>query len=37
MDEGEIVETGSPDQFFNDPKTERCKNFSSKFFATEHL
>ena len=27
MDEGEIVETGSPDQFFNDPKTERCKKF----------
>jgi len=27
MDEGEIVETGSPEQFFENPKTKRCKKF----------
>ncbi len=27
MDEGEIVETGTPDQFFDNPKTERCRQF----------
>ncbi|MCL4145580.1 UNVERIFIED_CONTAM: hypothetical protein GTU68_003201 [Idotea baltica] len=27
MDEGEIVETGTPKQFFDHPETERCKQF----------
>ncbi|MDA1237915.1 MAG: amino acid ABC transporter ATP-binding protein [Proteobacteria bacterium] len=27
MDEGRIVETGTPDNFFNNPQTERCKLF----------
>ena len=27
MDEGSIVETGNPKQFFDSPKTERCKMF----------
>ena len=27
MDEGRIVETGTPDNFFNNPETERCKLF----------
>ena len=27
MDEGRIVETGTPDDFFNNPQTERCKLF----------
>jgi len=27
MDEGAIVETGTPEQFFDAPKTERCKQF----------
>ena len=27
MDEGQIVETGTPDEFFTAPKTARCKTF----------
>ena len=27
MDEGEIVERGTPDDFFGNPQTERCKTF----------
>jgi len=27
MDEGEIVETGNPQQFFENPKTDRCQQF----------
>lgn len=27
MDEGEIVESGSPDTFFDHPKTDRCRQF----------
>jgi len=27
MDNGEIIETGSPSEFFDAPKTERCKTF----------
>lgn len=27
MDQGEIVERGTPDDFFGNPQTERCKTF----------
>ena len=27
MDEGMIVETGAPEDFFKNPKTDRCKLF----------
>ncbi|MEM7438637.1 MAG: amino acid ABC transporter ATP-binding protein [Pseudomonadota bacterium] len=27
MDEGEIVERGTPEEFFGNPKTDRCKTF----------
>jgi ABC-type antimicrobial peptide transport system ATPase subunit len=27
MDEGEIIETGSPGDFFTAPETDRCKRF----------
>ncbi len=27
MDQGEIIETGTPDQFFSAPKTQRCQTF----------
>ena len=30
MDHGEIIETGTPEQFFDAPKTERCKQFLSQ-------
>ena len=30
MDGGEVIESGSPDQLFNAPKTERARNFFSK-------
>lgn len=30
MDEGKIIETGSPSQFFDNPKTERAADFISK-------
>ncbi|RKK02597.1 ATP-binding cassette domain-containing protein [Pseudoroseomonas wenyumeiae] len=30
MDRGEIVESGTPDQVFNDPKTDRLKTFLSQ-------
>ncbi len=29
MDEGQIVETGKPDEFFDNPKTDRAKSFIS--------
>ena len=30
MDQGQIVEENSPDEFFNHPKTDRSKDFLSK-------
>ena len=30
MDHGEIIERGTPEQFFEAPKTERCKQFLSQ-------
>ena len=30
MDQGQIVEENSPDDFFNHPKTDRTKDFLSK-------
>lgn len=30
MDHGEIIETGTPEAFFEAPKTERCKQFLSQ-------
>lgn len=30
MDEGRMIEESSPDEFFTNPKTERCKDFLSK-------
>ena len=30
MDRGEVVESGTPDEMFNDPKTERLKLFLSQ-------
>lgn len=30
MDFGEIIETGTPEEFFEAPKTERCKQFLSQ-------
>lgn len=30
MDQGEIVERSSPDEFFNAPKSQRCKTFLSQ-------
>ena len=30
MDFGEIIETGTPEDFFEAPKTERCKQFLSQ-------
>ncbi len=30
MDEGKIIETGKPDEFFDDPKTERAADFISR-------
>jgi ABC-type histidine transport system ATPase subunit len=27
MDQGEIVETGPPTEFFGNPQTERCRTF----------
>ena len=30
MDQGYIMEEGSPEQIFNNPKNERTKNFLSK-------
>lgn len=29
MDEGQIIETGTPDDFFDNPQTERAKSFIS--------
>jgi len=31
MDGGEIVETGSPEEFWTNPKTERAKKFLENF------
>lgn len=31
MDEGQIVETSSPDEFFKEPKTERARRFLNIF------
>ena len=31
MDEGEIIETGTPEEFWTNPKTERAKNFLKTF------
>ena len=33
MDEGQIIEQNTPVQFFNNPKSERTKNFLSKILA----
>ena len=33
MDHGEIVETSPPEQFFSQPKTERCKLFLSQILS----
>jgi glutamate transport system ATP-binding protein len=33
MDEGRIVETGTPDRFFGDPETERARSFLSKILS----
>jgi general L-amino acid transport system ATP-binding protein len=30
MDQGQIVEENSPEEFFNHPKTDRSKDFLSK-------
>ncbi len=30
MDQGQIVEQAPPDQFFNDPQSDRTKDFLSK-------
>ena len=30
MADGQILETGTPDEFFNHPKTERLKQFLDK-------
>jgi glutamate transport system ATP-binding protein len=30
MADGQIVETGTPDEFFSRPKTDRAKDFLSK-------
>jgi len=27
MDEGQIIESAPPDQFFTNPETERCQDF----------
>jgi len=33
MDHGEIVEKATPDQFFTEPRTERCRDFLSKILS----
>ena len=33
MDEGEIVETGAPAQFFEAPKSKRCQKFLSQILS----
>ena len=30
MDEGRVIEVGTPSQIFDDPRTERCRSFVSK-------
>jgi general L-amino acid transport system ATP-binding protein len=36
MDRGEVVESGTPDQVFNDPKTDRLKTFLSQILRGAH-
>lgn len=36
MDNGQIVETGHPDQFFAAPKSERARQFLMRYAATGH-
>ena len=31
MDGGKIIEEGTPDEFFNEPKTDRAKKFLQSF------
>ena len=31
MDEGQIIESGTPEEFWTNPKTERAKNFLKTF------
>ena len=33
MSDGEVVETGTPDEFFSDPRTDRAKDFLSKILS----
>jgi len=33
MDTGQIIESGTPDQFFSDPRTDRARDFLSKVLA----
>jgi ABC-type polar amino acid transport system ATPase subunit len=33
MDKGEIIETGTPQAFFDAPKTERCRDFLSRILS----
>jgi glutamate transport system ATP-binding protein len=33
LDHGRILETGTPDEFFTDPKTERARDFLSKILS----
>ena len=33
MDQGQIVEQNSPTEFFNNPKSERTRDFLSKILA----
>jgi glutamate transport system ATP-binding protein len=33
MDDGQIVETAAPDEFFSDPKSDRAKDFLSKILS----
>ena len=33
MDGGEIIETGTPQTFFEAPKTERCRTFLSQILS----
>jgi general L-amino acid transport system ATP-binding protein len=36
MDRGEVVESGAPEQLFNDPKTDRLKSFLSQILRGSH-
>ena len=37
MDEGEIVETGSPEQIFSNPKEERTRQFLARYLQPEYI